>query len=227
MIINGFQKLTLLDYPGKMACIIFTGGCNYNCAYCHNRELLNCSNNELINEQEILDYLKKRKNILDGIVISGGEPTIQKDLVSFCKKVKKLGVLIKLDTNGSNPKVIKELLDNNLIDYIAMDIKDSYSKYEDIIKLKPNIDNLKESIELIKNSNIDHEFRTTVNKNNHTFKDLEEICSYIENDNYYLQVFKQNEYVLDKDLESYSKEEMKDIFQKLKEKYPQINIRGI
>ena len=129
MKISGFQKLTLLDYPGKIACIIFTQGCNYKCSYCQNSLLIPCSNEKLIDEEEVIDYLEKRKNLLDGIVISGGEPTVQCGLVNFIERVKKIGLLVKLDTNGSNPAIIKRLIDEGLVDYVAMDIKNSLNKY--------------------------------------------------------------------------------------------------
>ena len=123
MRIAGFQKLTLLDFPNRVACIIFTQGCNYKCPYCHNSGLLGHKDIELIDENEIFSYLNKRKGVIDGLVISGGEPTIQKDLLIFMKRVKDLGFQIKLDTNGSNPDVVEEIIRENLVDYIAMDIK--------------------------------------------------------------------------------------------------------
>ena len=148
MIIDGFNKLTLLDYPNNIACIIFTRGCNFNCSYCQNSSLIpNRKDKGIISEDEVLKYLKSRVKILDGIVISGGEPTLQLGLISFIKKVKELGLKVKLDTNGTNPKVIKYLLDNKLVDYIAMDIKNDLENYEIVNKCKSNINKIKESIE--------------------------------------------------------------------------------
>ena len=141
MKIAGFQKLTLLDYPSKVACIIFTQGCNYKCPYCQNSGLIDHSNEDLIDEEEIFKYLDKRKGIIDGIVISGGEPTIQKDLKDFMKKVKEKGFLIKLDTNGSNPKLVEEIINEKLVDYIAMDIKNVLEEYKDVTDFSPNICN--------------------------------------------------------------------------------------
>ena len=228
MKITGFNKLTLLDFPNKVACIIFTQGCNFKCGYCQNSMLIPKSKDAEITEEEVLEYLKKRKSLLDGIVISGGEPTIQKDLVSFIRKVKDLGFLVKLDTNGSNPIVLKELIDNNLVDYVAMDIKHILDKYEVITKCKVNIDNIKKSIDLLINSNIDYEFRTTIIKNVHEIKTILEICGYFDKDiSVYLQNFEQSEGVLDKTLDSFSKEELIEINNKIRKKFPNVIIRGI
>ena len=167
MKISGFQKLTLLDFPGKVSCIIFTQGCNFKCPYCQNSGLIGHENEYLIPEEEIFSYLKKRQGILDGIVISGGEPTVQKDLDQFMRKVKELGYQIKLDTNGSNPDLIKKLLDEELVDYVAMDIKNVLSEYKDVTGVKVLEEKIKKSIKILQKSNIDHEFRTTIIKNIH------------------------------------------------------------
>ena len=159
MIIDGFERLTLLDYPEHISCIIFTRGCNLRCSYCQNSSLMLLKKTPgNVSEEEVLDYLQKRKNVLDGIVISGGEPTVQKGLIDFIKKVKAIGLKVKLDTNGFNPKVLKEVLDQNLVDYVAMDIKHSFKHYENIAKCKVNTKLLEESIKLLKNSGIDYEF---------------------------------------------------------------------
>lgn len=228
MIISGFQKLTLLDYPNKLASIVFTQGCNFKCAYCQNSDLLGIKTEGLIDEQEIFDYLEKRKKVLDGVVITGGEPTIQPNLTLFIQRVKDLGLKVKLDTNGSNPEVIKKLLKEDLIDYIAMDIKTDFDKYEDIIKINWNMDTIKKSIKLIKESTIEHEFRTTINKNDHTIEDLRRICEYLGPDeNYYIQNFEQSEYVLDKSLKQFSKDELMLIEKELKEEFPNVKVRGL
>lgn len=228
MIISGFQKLTLLDYPNKLASIVFTQGCNFKCAYCQNSDLLSIKTEGLIDEKEIFDYLKKRKKVLDGVVITGGEPTIQPNLTLFIQRVKDLGLKVKLDTNGSNPEIIKKLLKEDLVDYIAMDIKTDFDKYEDIIKINWNMDNIKKSIKLIKESTIEHEFRTTINKNNHTIEDLRRICEYLGPDeNYYIQNFEQSDYVLDKSLKSFSKDELIRIEKKLKKEFPNVKVRGL
>ena len=228
MKISGFQKLTLLDYPGKIACIIFTQGCNYKCSYCQNSLLIPCGNEKLIDEEEVFDYLEKRKNMLDGIVISGGEPTIQRGLVNFIERVKKIGLLVKLDTNGSNPAIIKKLIDEELVDYVAMDIKNVFDEYENVTKCKVNIKNIQDSIKCLQESKIEYEFRTTIIKNIHTVDKILNICKFLgKNQNIYLQNFEQSEYVLDKRLESFSKKELKKIEEEVKNKYPNVIVRGI
>ena len=207
MKIAGLQKLTLLDYPSKTACIIFTQGCNFKCSFCQNSELIPLKGN---------------------VVITGGEPTIQKDLKDFIKKIKKLGYLVKLDTNGANYSMLKELIEENLIDYVAMDIKTTFEDYESVIKTKVKIDNIKESIKLLKKTSINHEFRTTIIKNIHDIDKILEICKYLgDSEKYYLQNFEQSEYVVDKTLESFSKEELINIQKIVGEKFPNVIVRNL
>ncbi len=228
MKIAGFDKLSLLNYPDMVSATIFTNGCNFLCPYCQNSALvLDAKDNELIPEEEVLDYLKERRKLLDGVCITGGEPTIQKDLKEFIEKVKSLGLKVKLDTNGSHPEVIKELLDNNLIDYIAMDIKTVFSKYNQIANRKVDTDALRSSIDLIKNSNIDYEFRTTVVKEFVSYEDLIFILDYLNCKKYYLQKFEDRQSNIVYHLEAYSDEELKEIYSNLKEKYDFIKIRGL
>lgn len=228
MIIDGFNKLTLLDYPKHAACIIFTRGCNFRCVFCQNSPLIeNSKQKGLIDEEEVLNYLMKRKNVLDGIVISGGEPTLQKDLVPFIKKIKKMSLKVKLDTNGTNPTIIKELLDNNLVDYIAMDIKDNLSSYEKIINYNTNISLIKQSIKLIKESKIDHEFRTTIIKEYHNIENIKSLLKDFKNENYYLQNFVDSENVLVKNLHGFTNDELKNIEKIIKKDYPNVQVRGL
>lgn len=228
MKISGFQKLTLLDFPEKVACIIFTQGCNFKCSYCQNSVLISQKCYEPIPEDEIFEYLKKRKKVLDGVVISGGEPTIQKDLYDFIEKIKKMGFSIKLDTNGNNPIILKKLLDNNLLDYVAMDIKNIFSEYKEVAKINVNIDNIKESIKLLCNSNIPHEFRTTIIKNIHSIQNILEICSYFDKkEKIYIQNFEQSENVIDKKLVSFSHEELIELNNKIKERFPNVIFRNL
>ena len=227
MTIDGFNKLTLLDYPGHVACIIFTRGCNYKCSYCQNSSLvLHRKEKGLIDENEVLDYLLKRKNMLDGIVISGGEPTIQVGLIDFIKKVKAIGLKVKLDTNGSNPMVLKELLDDNLVDYVAMDIKHRLKDYEVVIKSKVDSKRLKESIELLKKSKIDFEFRTTLIKNYHTIEDIKEILKIVGDSKYYIQNFKLSEDVQNKSLIGFAEAELREIKERFKDE-KNVEIRGL
>lgn len=228
MIINGFQKLTLLDYPDHLAAMIFTSGCNFKCSYCQNSPLIKKDKAGLINEEEILEYLKKRKNVLDGLVISGGEPTMQSDLKEFILKVKEIGLKIKLDTNGYKPEVLKPLLDEHLIDYVAMDIKNVFEKYPLNCGVKQiNECRIKKSILLIKKSGIDHEFRTTFIKEYHTIDDINKIIELIGDSKYYVQNFEDSENVKDKSLHGLSEEELSSIKKILCNKYPNVKVRGL
>ena len=161
--IKGLQKTTLIDFPGKIACTIFLGGCNMRCGYCYNSDLV-LRQNEIpsISNEEFLDFLEKRKKFLEGVCITGGEPTMHKDLPELCKSIKKLGFAVKLDTNGTNPEMLELLIEKKLLDYIAMDVKASLESYVKVCNVDINIENVKQSIGIIKNSGIDYEFRTTL-----------------------------------------------------------------
>lgn len=193
--IGGYQKVTLLDYPEKISCLIFFQGCNFNCNYCHNKDLI-YNKNTIIDKNIIIDYLKKRKHVLEGVCISGGEPTLYPDLVDFIKEIKDIGYDIKLDTNGTNPEMIDYLIKNNLINYIAMDIKNSKDKYNITSNCNTDISNIDKSINIILEKNIDYEFRTTVIKEFHDLNDFRLISEWIkEADKYYLQKYRKVEKV--------------------------------
>lgn len=212
MIIGGLQKTTLLDFPNHVACIIFTKGCNFRCPFCQNSTLIGINHEDEISEEYIFDYLIKRQGILDGVVITGGEPTVQKDLKEFIKKIRKLGYKVKLDTNGYNPNVLKELIDENLLDYVAMDIKQTLEKYHIVAGKMINTEYILESIKILEESDICHEFRTTIIKEYHTIDDIIEITSYFKSDTpYYLQNFKNSSNVLDKSLHGFTNEELEEI----------------
>ncbi len=190
MLIGGIQTLTLLDFPNKVSAIIFTAGCNFRCGFCHNPQFVDPDQikkltKDLIPEEKFFKFLQSRKGFLDGIVVSGGEPTIHSDIISFIEKIKNMDFLVKLDTNGTNPTVIKELLEKKLIDYFAMDIKNIPSEYDDICGVKVNLENIKTSRDLIINSGIDHEFRTTVLQNFHNKDKILEIAKFCEGANKY------------------------------------------
>lgn len=230
MIISGFQKLTLVDYPEHIACLIFTQGCNFRCPFCHNRDLIECfSSKNQIDESEIFNYLDKRKGLIDGVCISGGEPLLQKDIALFMKFIKDKGYKIKLDTNGSKPLVLKKLIEENLVDYVAMDVKNSYSNYGKTSGIDNiNVDNIKQSIQILKNSNIDYEFRTTVVKELHSFENIKEICQYLGPDvKYYIQNYRDCQTVLVSGLHGFEKEELLKIKDKLNKDYPNVKVRGI
>ncbi len=194
MIIGGLQKLTLIDYPGKLAATVFLVGCNYRCPWCYSSELVlpeKIKKQPKISEKELFEFLKDRKGLLEGCVLCGGEPTINNDLPKFIKKIKKMGYAVKLDTNGSNPKMLKELIDKKVIDYVAMDIKAPLGLKSQIPNSKFQ-NKIKKSVELLKNSGIDFEFRTTVVSTIHTKEDILKIAKWIEGPKvkYYLQNFR-------------------------------------
>ncbi len=198
----GLEKLSLVDYDEHIACTLFTSGCNFKCSFCHNGPLvINPRLNIPIPFSEILAYLKKREGILDGVVISGGEPTLMDDLKDKIIQIKNLGYDIKLDTNGTRPEIIKQLLDAKLINYIAMDIKSSLLKYSDITDSFVNLDKIKQSIALIMNSGIDYEFRTTLIKEFHDLEDIKKIGELIKGaKKYRLQKFVDREGVINHQL---------------------------
>ncbi|PIR89765.1 anaerobic ribonucleoside-triphosphate reductase activating protein [bacterium (Candidatus Gribaldobacteria) CG07_land_8_20_14_0_80_33_18] len=200
MKIGGLQKTTLIDYPGKVACTVFLIGCNFRCPWCYSPELVlpeKIKNQPRISEKEFFEFLESRQGLLDGCVLCGGEPTIHKNLPDFIKKIKKLGYSVKLDTNGSNPALLKKLIDKKLIDYVAMDIKQTQNskfksqKYDKATGVKTDLNKIKKSVEILKNSNIDFEFRTTVALGINTKEDIIEIAKWIGGPKvkYYLQNF--------------------------------------
>ncbi|MDI6840492.1 MAG: anaerobic ribonucleoside-triphosphate reductase activating protein [bacterium] len=160
---KGLQKLSVIEYPGKLCAIVFTGGCNFRCHYCHNPELV-VGYEKLpdIDEENIITFMQKRKRFLDGLCITGGEPTLHQELLQFIEKIKKLDFLVKLDTNGTNPELISHVIENRFVDYIAMDIKGTPERYKEIADVNIDISKIKASVQLIMHSNIDYEFRTTV-----------------------------------------------------------------
>lgn len=174
MKIANFQPFTLSDYPGYCAAIIFTIGCNFRCSYCHNKILWD-ENTKQISEEKLFDFLQAKQGKIDGVVITGGEPTLQTDLEDFIRKIKDLGYKVKLDTNGSNPLVLKKLIDRGLLDYIAMDIKAPFSKYAQLSGTPISIPDIQKSIDIIAKSGVKHIFRTTWDKKLLTEADLEAI----------------------------------------------------
>lgn len=228
MEIYGYQKTTLLDYPGHVAATIFTGGCNFRCPFCHNSDLI-LNPTTLIPEEEIFAFLKKRKNILSGICITGGEPTLQPDLCDFIVKVRSLGYKIKLDTNGYLPEIIQDLLNKKLLDYIAMDIKAGYSNYSKVCGIQNfNMDTIKKSISIIENSGIDYEFRTTVVKELHSEQDFQEIIEMISPQSpYYIQSFKDSGNILTPGLSSCNIDTLNHYLSIVKTKIPNSFLRGV
>jgi pyruvate formate lyase activating enzyme len=229
MQIHGFNKTTLLDFPGHLASTVFTGGCNMRCPYCQNADLvLNPMSQPLISEEVVFDHIKKRKGIIEGVCITGGEPTLQADLEDFIKQLKELGVMVKLDSNGYRPEVLKRLMENGLLDYVAMDIKSSLDDYHTVAGVKLDTSLIKESIDLLKNGPIDYEFRTTVVKELHskeTFEKIGELLSGAKQ--YFLQGYIDSERVIERRFSSYTKEELETFVAILKKTIKNVSIRGV
>lgn len=161
MVIGGLQKISLIDFPGKVSCVCFVSGCNFRCPYCHNPDLVHHPGRSFVDENTFLAFIRERQGFLDGVVLSGGEPTLQKDLPAFVSRIKREGYAVKLDTNGSSPRMIQELIEKRLVDYVAMDIKTDPSLYAQFIKGEIDPDCIRSSVKLIMASGIAYEFRTT------------------------------------------------------------------
>ncbi|MGN1147357.1 MAG: anaerobic ribonucleoside-triphosphate reductase activating protein [Lachnospiraceae bacterium] len=230
MQIHGLNKTTLLDYPEHVAATIFTGGCNFCCPFCHNGELvLRPQEFPLISEEEILAFLKKRKGILTGVCITGGEPTLQPDLPDFIGKIKDLGYLVKLDTNGYRPEVLKDLLAKGLLDYVAMDIKNAKEHYAGTAgKENLEIARIEESVSLLMEGRIPYEFRTTVVKELHAKEDFQKIGQWLAGAKaYFLQAYRENENVMVKGFTSYEKEELEEFAAILRQTISRVELRGM
>ena len=229
MKIHGLQKMTLLDFPGKVACTVFLGGCDFRCPFCHNFELADGSASPIMDDEELLAFLKKRQGLLDGVAFTGGEPCLHKDLPDLMRKIRELGFAVKLDTNGNHPQLLKAILDEGLVDYVAMDIKNTPEKYAVTCGLeKIDMEPIKESIDLLKNSGIDFEFRTTVVDEFHKAEDFYGIGELIRGaDRYFLQCFTDRDSVPFGDLHAPSKEAMETYADIAKQFVPSTEIRGM
>jgi pyruvate formate lyase activating enzyme len=244
MLLGGLQKTTVIDFPKRVACTVFTVGCNFRCPFCHNKDLItknlfNKAGLALLKEEDFFDFLKNRKKILDGVCITGGEPTLQPDLLRFCKKIKKLGLEVKLDSNGSNPKALEDLLKEKVVDFIAMDIKTSFTDYKKAIGVNYPVENIKKSIDLILASGLEYEFRTTIVPGIHNkeslvnmAKDLEEVVKKHEikpqDFNYALQIFKPQNCFDPKFLKihPFSDKEIRVLFKTFKKTFPRTKLKG-
>lgn len=230
MRIHGLQKLTLLDYPGKVACTIFTAGCNFRCPFCHNAGLVTRINEEQqIPEEEVLAYLQKRKGVLDGVCVSGGEPLLQSDIKEFLKKLKELDYEVKLDTNGSYPQLLAELIEEKLIDYVAMDIKNTLAKYGLTIGMEGYDTSLiEQSVELLKTGAIPYEFRTTVVREFHRQEDCAVIGKWLSGDSmYFLQKFEDSGDLIERKVRGYDDAVMKQALETVRKYLPAAKLRGV
>ena len=231
MLISGLQKLTLLDYPGRVACTVFTGGCNFRCPFCHNAPLVLPEQlAQDTDEEQVLAFLKKRVGVLDGVAITGGEPLLHKDIGAFLAKVKALGYQIKLDTNGSFPELLMELVKDGLVDRVAMDIKNAPELYAKTVGL-PSLDlaPIERSKELLLRGDVDYEFRTTVVKGLHTRESIIGAAKWIAGaKEYYLQQFKDSGNVIAiEGLGEYSEKEMHALARAAAQYVPSVQVRGV
>ena len=208
MLIKGLQKLTLLDYPTKTACTIFTGGCNFRCPFCHNASLvIDVNEGEKYETEEVLSFLKKRQGLLDGVCVTGGEPLLQKDIKDFLGNIKDMGYSVKLDTNGYSPEKLIEMVSEGYVDYVAMDIKNCKEKYSLTTGIDIDITKIEKSVDFLMNCGIDYEFRTTVVKEHHTLSDIESIAKWISGARgYFLQNFVNSGDLIESGLSAVSKE---------------------
>ncbi len=230
MKIFGLQKLTLLDYPGKVACTAFTGGCNFYCPFCHNASLvINPDAQGAMEEEEFMSFLKKRAAVLDGVCISGGEPLLQSDIESLMERIKALGLSVKLDTNGSFPGTLQRLIEKQLVDYVAMDIKSSKEDYFKVIGTDAvPLENMEESATLLMKKRVPYEFRTTVVKELHTKEDFVAIGQWLSKDSpYFLQTFVDSGDLIGENFSSYSKKEMEIFAEILRKTMDFVELRGI
>ncbi len=230
MEIHGFNKTTLLDYPGHVAATIFTGGCNFRCPFCYNGDLvLNPASQPLVQPEDVFTHLKKRRGILEGVCITGGEPALQPDLPDFIRKVKKLGYLVKLDTNGYSPQVLRGLLEEGTVDYVAMDVKASLPNYPNAAGC-PGLDisRIEESIALLKSCKIPYEFRTTVVRGIHTAEEFDHIGQLLSGCRaYYLQSFRENENVIQEGFGAFPRETLEEFAQRAGKYIDKVELRGV
>jgi pyruvate formate lyase activating enzyme len=229
MKIHGLQKMTLLDFPGHVACTVFLGGCDLRCPYCHNYELATGQAPPIMEEEELFAFLRKRKGLLDGVAITGGEPCLHPDLPAFIGRIKEMGYPVKLDTNGTHPATLQQVLEGGLVDYVAMDIKNSPSKYAMTVGLERiDPEPIRRSIDLLMQDTTEYEFRTTVVRELHEAQDFEEIGQMIAGaSRYYLQKFTDRDTVPYGNLHAHSKESMQ-MFAEIVSKYVDyVSLRGV
>ena len=228
MNISGIQKLTLLDYPGKCACTLFLAGCNLRCPFCHNASLVVGQAPAAMTEEEFFAFLKKRRGLLDGVCVTGGEPTLRKDLPDFIRRIKEMGYLVKLDTNGSNPEMLRQLLAEKLLDYVAMDIKNCPERYAETCGGIDILPQVQESLAILKEDNVEYELRTTLCRPFHDESALEAMGKWLSGTkNYYLQNFVDSGDLIGSEVSGFTKEEMEALRNSVLPHIPTTRIRGI
>ena len=229
MKIHGLQKMTLLDFPGHVACTVFTGGCDFRCPFCHNFELVDGSASPLMEDEELIAFLEKRKGLLDGVAFTGGEPCLQKNLPDLMRRVKSMGYAVKLDTNGNHPEMLRRMMEEGLVDYVAMDIKNSPEKYAMTAGLeKLDLSAVKESVRLLMEGNVDYEFRTTVVAEFHEEEDFVVIGEWLKGAKaYYLQSFTDRDSVPFGNLHAPSREEIYTFCRTVQRNIPNTHVRGV
>ena len=229
MNIHGLQKMTLLDYPGKVACTVFLGQCDFRCPFCHNFELVDGSAPAVMGEEELFSFLRKRRGLLDGVAITGGEPCVHRELPDFMRKIKELGFSVKLDTNGNHPWLLRTILEEGLADYVAMDVKNSPAKYAETIgKEHFSMAGVAESIHLLMNGSADYEFRTTVVEEFHDEEDFEEIGKLVAGaKRHFLQPFTDRDSVPFGNLHAPSDKEIRKYAEILRKYVTEVGIRGM
>ena len=230
MKICGFNKTTLLDYPGRVASTIFLGSCNFRCPFCHNASLvIDTYKNQEIPEEELFSFLKKRTGVLDGVCVTGGEPLIQQGIEDLLMNIKELGYAVKLDTNGSFPDKLRRLVEQGLVDYVAMDIKNSQESYGKTIGIEEyDIENVNRSVQYLLRGNVPYEFRTTVVQELHRRSDFESIGRWIEGaQHYYLQQFVDSGDIIHPGLHGYNKDIMNQALEIVRKRVPTAELRGL
>ncbi|MDD4738303.1 MAG: anaerobic ribonucleoside-triphosphate reductase activating protein [Candidatus Pacebacteria bacterium] len=233
MKIGGLQKVTLIDYPGKIACTVFLSGCNFRCPFCYSKELVlpeEIKNHPAISSEDFFNFLEGKKGLLDGCVVCGGEPTVNgEELIDFCKKIKDMGFLVKIDTNGSNPELLEDLISKKLIDYIAMDVKaplekEKYGKATGVKDI--DINKIKKSINLIKDSGVDYEFRTTISPQIHSIEDIIQIAKEVSGSKrYFLQQLRKEKETISDGINSYREEDLEEVKKQIKDLFQIFRLR--
>lgn len=230
MVIQGLQKLTLLDFPGHTACTVFTAGCNFRCPFCHNASLVtHVDADPVCTEDAFFSFLEKRQGLLDGVAVTGGEPLLQKDIIPFLKKIRALGFAVKLDTNGSRPDVLMQIIETGLADYVAMDVKNTREKYPLTAGIDESmLDDIDKSIDYLLKNKVDYEFRTTLVKNFHTEEDIAAMAKRLQGaKRWFLQSFKDSGDLIDSSCVGFSDAEMRQMLDSARFDAPFAEIRGI